>query len=346
MVVGLARAWFERVGREDEVSPKTWVCFLMLATAGWGEPNLPSPTVLLDSRAVSIGVVHARPDDSGFQQLFKTAWGAMRLRKGGGGSFLDLLSGFLSHSTQESMLLGLLPFQGVRIDHFDDKGRDRASFMVTLAGFQGLQSLFYNTLLRAPDGKTYPTVQIGRETLVIRPKPGQPQEEAGSVARVQGTFYSFADQETARRILEKKQGQNAELSRIFQLLDQQQDTYGVLLNRQDSLYRFFDWVNRRDFENVRVAVGEEKLLNCFRHVDYCTWQGDLISDDRMDMQVKFRADSPQNAEVLEEVLTTARQALALQGRMGDLQMTTIDQEVLLSLQFTGYRKMLTDYLSR
>ena len=328
------------------MSLKTWLLGLSLAGWAWAEPKLPAPTVLLDSRAVSIGVVHARPEDAGFQQLFKTAWGAMRQRKGGGGSFLDLLSTFLSHSTQESMLLGMLPFQGVRIDHFDEKGHDRASFMVTLSGFQGLQGLFYNTLLRGPDGASYPTERIGKDTLVIRPKPGQPKEEAPAVARVDGTFYSFADQETAHRILEHKQGQNPDLTRIFQQLDQQQDTYGVLLNRQDSLYRFFNWVNRRDFESVRQAVGEEKLLNCFRHVEYCTWQGDLISDDRMDMQVRFRADSIENAEVLENVLTTARQALAAQGRMGETQMATVDQDVLVSLQFTGYRKMLTDYLSR
>ena len=317
------------------------------ASAGWCEaPKLPSPQVLMDSRAVSLGVVIARPEDNGFKQLFKTAWAAVQKRPGGGGGVIDMISGFLSKTAQENMLLGFLPFQMVRIDHFDEKGRDKASFMVTLSGWPGLQGLFYGTLLNGPDGTPYPTERVGNETVVVRPRPGQPKEDAGVVARVAGTFYSFADLTTAHRILEKKQGVNPELMANLAGLNQDLDTYGVLLNRQDSLMRFLEWVNRRDFEVVRAAVGPDKLVNLFKHVDLVTWQGDLISDDRMDMQVRFRTDSPEQAEIMEEVLSTARTALAERGRTGDLQMTTVDNDVLVDIQFTGYRKMLTDYLER
>lgn len=310
------------------------------------EPQLPSPNVLLESRAVSIGVVHARPDDTGFRDLFKTAWEAMKGRGKGGGTVLDVITNFLSATTQENILLQLLPFQGVRIDQIDEKGRDRASFMVTLCGWPGVQGLFYQSLLNGPDGKPYPTEKVGRETVVLRPKPGQALEDAPALARVDGTFYAFSDLETAKRILENRQGANLELTKVFSQIDQKQDTYGVLLNRQESLYRFFNWVNRHDFEVVRQAVGEQKLVDTFKHIDFCTWQGDLISDDRMDMQVRFRADAADKAEQLEDVLSVAREALALKGRMGDLQMTTVDQDVLLNIQFTGYRKMLTDYLGK
>jgi hypothetical protein len=326
---------------------KIFVALACCVHFGWAEgPKLPEPSVLLDSKAVSLGVVHARPDDTGFKELFKTAWGAVQKRPGGTGNVIDMIGGFLSRTAQENMLLGFLPFRMVRIDHFDEKGRDRASFMVTLSGWPGLQGLFFATLLNGPDGKPYPTERVGNEVVVIRVRPGQAREDAGVVARVGGTFYSFADLEIARRILENKQGVNPELSANLAALNQEMDTYGVLLNRQNSLLRFLEWVNRRDFEVAKASVGGEKMVNLFDHVELVTWQGDLISDDRMDMQVRFRTDSPEQAEAMEEVLSTVRQALAEKGRTGDLQMTTVENDVLVDIQFTGYRKMLTDYLER
>lgn len=326
---------------------KTLVALAFCTRCLWAEgPQIPSPLTFVDSGAVSLGVVHARPEDSGFQALFKTAWEAVKNRQQDGGGVISMISNFLSRTAQENMLLGFLPLQMVRIDHFDEKGRDQASFMVTLSGWQGLQALFYATLLTGPDGQPYPTERVARETVVIRPKAGQDREDAGVVSRVDGTFYSFANLETARRILEKKQRPHEELSRTLAGLNQNQDTYGVLLNRQNSLIRFLEWVNRRDFEVARTAVGAEKLANALKHVELVTWQGDLISDDRMDMQVRFRADSPEQAEILEDVLSVSRAALAERGRTGELQMTTVDNEVLIDIQFTGYRKMLTDYLER
>ncbi len=309
-------------------------------------PRLPDPTQLLDAQAVSLGVVHARAEDAGFRSLLKTAWEAMRSRKNKGSSFLDLISGFLSSTTQENILLGFLPFQAVRIDHIDARGKDKASFMVTVGGWSGVQALFWNTLLQGPDGKPYPTEKVAGETVVIRVREGQPREEAPVIARVDGTFYSFANLETARRVLDRQLGENADLGVAFGELDRQQDTYGVLLNRQQSLLRFFNWVNKRDFLTVQEAVGAERLQQVLSHVEYLTWQGDLLSDDRMDMQIKFHADAGENAEQIEEVISLARSALAARGRTGELEMTTVDEDVLLNVQFTGYRKMLVDYINR
>jgi hypothetical protein len=36
----------------------------------------------------------------------------------------------------------------------------------------------------------------------------------------------------------------------------------------------------------------------------------------------------------------------LLNRTGDIRLTSVDTEVLLDIQFTGYRKMLQDYLAR
>ena len=120
----------------------------------------------------------------------------------------------------------------------------------------------------------------------------------------------------------------------------------MLLNKQNSVLRFFEWANRSDFAAIKGAIGEEKLNKLFEHVTLVTWTGDLISDDRMDMQVHWRTDTPEMAEQLEDALSIARKTLADRGRTGELRLTTVDTEVLLDIQFTGYRKMLQDYLAR
>lgn len=306
---------------------------------------MPPISLLLDEKTVSLGVVHARPNDEGFKSLFNTAWDSIKTRTGGSGSALDLVANFLGRSSS-NILIQFLPFQMVRVDHFDDQGHDKPSFMITLTGFQGLQGIFFNGLLNGPDGKPYETVKIGKEVATIRAKPGQKREEALVVARVNGTFFGFADLETARRVLEKKTTANPDLSKNLNLVNQDQDTYGVLLNRQNSVLRFFEWANRRDFEAIKQSIGEEKLNKLFEHVTLVTWTGDLISDDRMDMQVRWRTDSPESCEALEDALSLARKTLAERGRTGDIRLTSVDTEVLLDIQFTGYRKMLQDYLAR
>lgn len=306
---------------------------------------MPPISIMLDARTVSLGVVHARPEDEGFKSLFTTAWDSIKTRSGGSGSALDMVSTFLGRSTT-NILMQFLPFQMVRVDHFDDEGHDKPSFMVTMSGFQGLQGIFYNTLLNGPDGKPFETEKIAKETVIIRAKPGQKREEALVLARINGTFYGFADLSTAHRVLEKKNAANPDLSKNLSLVNQDQDTYGVLLNKQNSVLRFFEWANRRDFEAIKASIGEEKLNKIFEHVTMVTWTGDLISDDRMDMQVRWRTDAPEIAEQLEDVLSIARKALSDRGRTGEIRITTVDTEVLLDIQFTGYRKMLQEYLAR
>lgn len=329
---------------------KTLLALMLTAAVGAvpppkGTDPMPPISIMLDAKTVSLGVVHARPDDEGFKSLFGTAWEALKSRTGGSGSALDLVASFLGRSAT-NMLIQFLPFQFVRIDHFDDQGRDKPSYMVTLSGFQGLQGIFYGTLLTGPDGKPFETEKIGKETVVIRAKPGQKREEALVLARVNGTFYGFADLETAHRVLEKKTAANPDLTKTLGLVNQEQDTYGVLLNRQNSVLRFFEWANRRDFEAIKTSIGEEKLNKLFEHVTLVTWTGDLISDDRMDMQVRWRTDSAESSEALEEALSVARKTLADRGRTGEIRLTTVDTEVLLDIQFTGYRKMLQDFLGR
>lgn len=153
--------------------------------------------------------------------------------------------------------------------------------MVTLSGWPGLAGAVFCHSAQWPRWTALPHRKGGNETVAIRARPGQPKEDAGVVARWGSTFYSFADIEIARRILEKKQGNNPDLSAILSF-NQEMDTYGVLLNKQDSLMRFLEWVNKRDFEAAKASVAK-KLTNLFKHVELVTWQGDLIHMNRMDM---------------------------------------------------------------
>lgn len=313
---------------------------------GVARADLPDPRRMLDSGAVSLGVVRALPDDEAVRDLIKTAWAAVQGRPAVKGSFLSLLTGFLSSSTQEDMLLQLLPLQGVRIDGFDEQGRDRASFMLTAQGWRGLQTMYYNSLLNGPDGQPYPTEQVGAETVTVRVKPGQTREEATVMARVGGTFYSFANLATARRLLGGSPAVSGPLAAAWKRVDTSGDTFGAVINQNGSLGRFLAWINKRDYGRVRDVLGEEELTRALAGVRTMTWQGNMESSDAMLFQLRFQTASADAAEALESALSRARATLAEIGRVNDLQVTSLDTDVLVKVEMIGYRKMLTDYLQR
>ena len=323
---------------------------LLLSASVWAlEPPrklvLPEPTSILAEGAVSLGVLRARPEDAGFQALMKTAWEALQARPASGG-WLGLLTGLLSRGTQENVLLGLLPFQGVRMDWLDSSGKDHAAMMLTVAGWPGLQSIFWGGLLSGPDGKPYPEKQIGGKTVILRVKPGQTEEQAAASAREGGSFYHFSDLETARRVWGEGAKPEPALGPILAELDNQQDTYGVILNRNGSLMRILKWVNWGDTTAVENAVGPERMRQVVSGVRYLTWTGDLVDDNTMNMQVKFHTDSEETAEAVAQLLRDARKTLKERGRAADLQMITRSEDVLLDVQMVGYRRLLQEYLKR
>lgn len=325
----------------------TWAMVLATGIA-LAEPSdktvkvLPDPYQWLDNSTVSWGVVHARKEDKGFQAFLKTAWQGMR-NGGNSNSWLGLVSTFLSSAKQEDVLLGFLPFQGVRVDRLDPDGKDHSGTMVTIAGWPGVQSLFWNSLLTDSDGKNYQTESVNGQTLVLRPKPGQKPQEGPAVARVRGNFYAFSDPGTARSCMTST-GPSGDAYTIAKDLDVSgQDTYGVAVNRMDSLARFLEWMDKYDFQAVSDHYGDAKLHADLNKIHHVTWVGDLQDDDVMQFQFTLSANSEEDAEIVENLVKEARKALKAKGRAADLQMTTVRKDIVLRLQMIGYRQLLQNY---
>jgi hypothetical protein len=241
------------------------------------------------------------------------------------------------------MLLGFLPFQGIRVERLDEEGQEHSSTVLTLAGWPGLQGLIWETLLNGPDGKPYPTRIVGHDTLIMRPKIGQDAAVGMVAARIKGTFMYFSDFATGQHFLTNHRP-SGPVYDIAKDLDSTQDSFGVLLNRKNSLLRFLEWLDDFDFSVIEKAVGAERFRTDIAVVDYVAWTGALVDEDRMELDMRFRLLDESKAEELEQMLTTARQALKTQGRAANLQITTIRNDMLCRVQMTGYRQMLLSYL--
>jgi hypothetical protein len=306
--------------------------------------KLPNPQVLLDEDAVSIGVVQADPQNAGMKAMLKVAWDTLQASGATSSGIFGVLSSLLRSSTQENLLLGFLPVQAVRVDHLDKDGSDHASIMATAAGYQGYQSLFWNTLLIDSTGTPYPTVRLKTHTLIIRPRPGHDSTQAVAMTRFDGSVYSFPDAHRAEHLLEGHPRAPAEIVELLAEMDPKHYSYGVVLNKHNSLSTFLTWINQSDYARVTQGVGADKLKDALAHIEAVTWEADLVSDDQMNMQVRFRADDEAHAKTLSVVLKQARQILKDAGRARELQMTTVDRDVLLDLQMVGYRQMLVNYV--
>ena len=307
--------------------------------------KIPSPLVLVDKDAISVGVVSARMEDEGVRSLLKTAWATIQSSGLSSTNIFSMILGFLSQTTQDNILLNLLPVQAVRVVHLDANGRESSTFMVTMQGYPGIQqSMLWPSFRTDPAGKPYTVKTTKTPSFIIRPKPGQDTNQASAVTRLDGTYYAFPDVARAERMLEGKVEPPPEIMEMLDTVDQHQDTYGVMINRRRSLESFFEWINVSDYRQVQNGVGAQKLSQALEHVESLAWTGDLVSDDQMNMQIRFRNDNNEHARALADVLNQTRHILKDVGRAGDLQMTTVDRDVLLQIQMVGYRAMLINYL--
>lgn len=315
-------------------------------------PPAPLPDAFVEPDSMSIGVIQARPDDVGFQQLLRTAWAALQERGAtNSGGFLNMALGLMATGKQEDTLLTFLPIQLVRVDRLDKDNHPVPTLGISIAGWPGVQTLYYNSLLSAPDGKPYPTQRVGSTTVVLQKRnPDQKDEEVRALAKVKGSYASFPNVGVAQRIIPRLTGTNVtmpdgDLNDVLGTVDRTMDTYGAVLNKNGSLWKFLWWLNQRDCARIQQEVGPEKLATALGKIQYLTWQGDLVSDDRTDLQVRFQTDSEESGELVADVLKETKGILKKYGRAGDLQMTTAERQVLLTVSMVGYKKMLQDYIA-
>lgn len=315
------------------------------------ELELPRPWVFLNPDSISFAVVHARKEDEGFRKLLDTAWqGLKNGRSPATTGFMGVLLRVLQ-GDQSNALVSFLPLQLVRVDSLDaETGLPHPTLAVTVSGWGGLQTPLYAMFARGKDGKPYPTKDLEDATLVLREGWKDPTR-SHILTRVKGTWASFPTVEKAetavKAMVAKEPARPAgEISGLLERLDAGKDTYGVLLNRKDSLMTFLSWLNKVDVARAVDVVGKERLDKVVSQVTSMTWEGDLVSDDEMSFFLVFRTRSPEARKELATLLKDVREVLDGYGRAGEMRTTGIGSELHVDFAMVGYREMLNNYLSR
>lgn len=313
--------------------------------------EVPEPWVFINPDSISFAVVHARQDDEGFRALLDTAWNGLKNSKspattGFMGILLRVIQGDKSNA-----LISFLPLQMVRVDSLDpETSLPHPTLAVTVSGWGGLQTPFYAFMSRDKDGNSYPTRDLEDATLVLR-EGWQDPTRSHVLTRVKGTWVSFPTVEKAEQAVKAMTSKNparprGELSELLGGLDTGRDTYGVLLNRKGSLMKFLSWLNKGEVARATAAVGAERMDQVISRVSSMTWEGDLVSDDEMNFQLRFRTESPEARKELNALLKDVREVLNGLGRAGEMKTTGIGSELHMDFTMIGYRNMVNDYISR
>ncbi len=329
--------------------PAAVVCallWLMLSCPAPAQSSLPDPACLGQGSSVSITVVRARPDDPGFRQLFRTALAGARSQQGEH-SMASALSGILSQESQLSMVQAALPLQFVRVEQAGED-RIRATSAITVTGWRGLQSVVYNTLVTPPDGGK-PEVRGHRgEEIVLRPG-WRDSRGPRVVARVRGTFLNCSTPDLARQAIDGLLSPPAKrpqgpLWDAYARLNPSRDVYGALLNRNGSLGQMLTWACGDELEPVRRKVGVEQFERVTSSVTTVAWEGEVVSDDRIDLDLSFTTAHPGQVAELSQVWEEICQVLKGKGRLGDYKLVRTPSGAQVHLSLIGFREAVGRFL--
>lgn len=311
--------------------------------------EIPDPAIFLSKDTISFAVIHARPDDAGFKSLLDTAWEGIRgVDTTSSNPFIKMVLKAIE-GRHSNALMSFLPFQLVRADSLGNEAtKPHPTLAVTVAGWPGLQQIFFSGMAANGGGEAYPTKDLEEATLVLR-KGWEDPSRSRILTRVDGTFMSFPTMEMAERLVDRFAKRNAnnpggELGELYATLDTSHDTYGILLNRQGSMLRFLRWLNKHDVYSAEQAVGHDRMKKVLSQVQYLTWEGDLVSDDEMRFLIRFGTSSKEARKELTSLLKDVRGVLDQYGRAGEMQLTGLNNELMVNFTMTGYRAMLKSYL--
>jgi hypothetical protein len=311
--------------------------------------KLPEPKVFLTPDTVSLFVVQADPDDEAFRALFNTAWEALSGPRGAGRNWIYrvILSKIQGEDT--NTLGSLLPAQYVRIDSMDDNAEQPSpTTATTVSGWPGLQAIWYRAQGKGDNGEDFPTVELGDATLILRD--GYEDPTLGRVlTKLDGTIASFPSQKLARygvkRWAENKTtSPNEEMESLLSSIDRDHHTYGVLFNRRGSVLKFLRWLHKGDVGKAEAAVGSERFNRVIKEVLSMTWEGDLLSDNELQLAIRFRTTSPEARKELTDMLKDIRDVLDEYGRAGKMEAAGLDNELYVDFRLVGHKGMLTRYI--
>lgn len=311
--------------------------------------NFPAPESFLERDSIAVAVLRVRAEDAGFRALLANAWQQLRSRS----AFtlppaLLFTLNAMGNGQEKEGLLSFLPAQMVRVDRLGAEGVPEPTFAFTVSGWQGLQGLFFSALASGSDGQPLPTRQHRGQTIVLREGWEDPSQSR-VLSRVKGTFLSCPTPDRARTLIDRMGKPSSappqtSLLYAFQRLDATKDTYGALVNEKGSLMRFLVWLNEVDMERIATEVGREEIDAAAAHARWMTWEGDVVSDDQVDLRVKFEADTPDGARQIADVLMKGRGVLARYNRAGHFQVGATGRQVDVFFSMIGFRQAVQAYV--
>lgn len=311
--------------------------------------EIPNPAIFLSPDTISFAVIQALPDDDGFKALLDTAWEGIRgVDTTSSNPFIKLVLRAIE-GRHSNALMSFLPFQLVRADALGSESlKPHPTLAVTVAGWPGLQQIFFSGIAADGGGNAYPIKDLEEATLVLR-KGWEDPTRSRVLTRVDGTFMSFPTIETAERTVERFAAKNTsnpggDIGELYRGLDTSRDTYGILLNKQGSMLKFLRWLNKHDVYAAEQSVGADRVRKVLGEVRSLTWEGDLVSDDEMKFLLRFQTTSKEARKELTKLLKDVRGVLDQYGRAGEMQATGLDSELIVNFSMTGYRAMLKSYL--
>ena len=322
---------------------------LSLADDSTSRLPIPEPKIFLNPDTVSLFVIRANPDDDAFRSLFNTAWESLAGPRGAGQNWIYRTILDKVRGEDSSALNSLLPAQFIRIDSMDEDDLEpMPTTATTVSGWPGLQALWYRAQGTGGDGKDYPTVELGDATLILRD--GHDNPTTGRVlTKLDGTIASFPSAKLARYAVKRwvdevKTSPDQEMESLLSSIDTNHHTYGVLFNKRGSVVNFLRWLHKGDVGKAEAAVGKERFERVTRQVESMTWEGDLLSDNELQLAIRFRTTSPQARQELNELLKDVRAVLDEYGRAGKMESTGLDNELHVDFRLVGHKGMLQRYI--
>lgn len=311
--------------------------------------EIPNPAIFLNPDTVSFFVVRADPDDEAFRALFRTAWQALSGPRGAGSNWIYKAILTKIQGENASGLSSLLPAQYVRIDSMKEQDLEPLpTTSTTVTGWPGLQALWYKAQEKGSDGQDLPTVELGDAVLILRD--GYQDPTKGRVlTKLDGTIATFPSENLARLAVKRwvskaAQSPDPEMQELLASLDTDHHTYGVLFNKRGSVVNFLRWLHKGDVAKAEQAVGPERFARVTRQVLSMTWEGDLLSDNELQLAIRFRTTSSQARQELAAMLKDIRDVLDEYGRAGKMESTGVDNELFVDFRLVGHKEMLTRYI--
>ena len=322
----------------------------MVAVAAPARNPIPEPELLLEPDSFAIAVIQLRADDEAVKALLEAALKSITSGEAKLPASMAEVSNFLSTNNRADMLFAGLPFQAVRVDRMLPIGQTSPMYASTLAGWKGLQVNLYNSLAAGPGGKAYPSDPYRRTDLISREHSEDPTW-AGTLCKVDGTFLFSPTPAQAKKTVDRLMPKDkpvppsaGPLLAAYRALIKTPDAYGVLLNQKGAFSALLKSMNNEHIQKVREKVGSDRLERVVANTQSATWQVEIKSAERAELQAVLTLD-PKNVAEAVKTLEDGKASVDT-TKIADISIVAGTNTVTVKAAVIGLKKLMTDAMSK